>query len=71
MVLRKDVPKDEVCINGRFVYEIKHMPLGDGHARTDAHIDDQSRVGARFCAKGPQEAIGANASPSTAQLRSL
>ena len=46
MVLRKDVPKDEVCINGRFVYTTKHNPPEDGHAKTDAYVD------ARFCAKG-------------------
>ena len=27
------VPKDEVCINGRCVYTIKHKPLKAGHTK--------------------------------------
>ena len=38
MVLRKDVPKDEVGIRGRFVYTIIHKSLKDGHARADAYV---------------------------------
>ena len=35
--LRKDVPKDEVCINGRFVYTTKHKPMEAGHPRTASY----------------------------------
>ena len=31
--LWNDVTNDEVRINGRFVYKIKHMPLKAGHAK--------------------------------------
>ena len=48
----------EVCINGRFVYEIKHKPLKAGHAKTDAYVDNVRRIDARFRAKGPQDALG-------------
>ena len=47
-LVRKDVPKDEVCINGRFVYAIKNKPLKDGHAETDAYIDSPRRLDARL-----------------------
>ena len=70
-VLRMDVPKDECCINGRFFYSARHKPLNDGHARADAYIDDQSWLGARFCVKGFQEAIGGNAYAPTEKLQSL
>ena len=51
MVLKKDGPKDEVGINGRFVYAIKHKPLQAGHAKTEAYIDRQRRPDARFARK--------------------
>ena len=35
-VLRNDVPKDGVCINGMSVYTIKHNTLKAGRAKTDA-----------------------------------
>ena len=53
----KAVPKDEVCINGRFVYATNHKPLTAGHARTDEYIDDIIRLDARSCVKGFPEAI--------------
>ena len=31
--LRKDVRKNEVCINGGLVYTIKHKRLKSGHAK--------------------------------------
>ena len=48
MALRKDPPKDEVCINGRFVYTNKQKPLGDGHTKTDAYVDNRGILDARF-----------------------
>ena len=47
MVLGEDVHNDDVCINGRFVYNIKHKPWESGHAKTEAYIDSRSRLGAR------------------------
>ena len=32
-VLGKDVPNDEVCTSGRFVYTLKRKPLKAGHAK--------------------------------------
>ena len=46
--VEKDVPKDEVCIEGSFVYAVKHTPFKAGHERTDAYTDDQGSLGARF-----------------------
>ena len=65
-----DVPKDELCINGRFAYTINHKSLKSGPVK-QGHIDNQRRLCARFCVKGFQEAIGASASEQTSQLRSL
>ena len=47
-VSSKDVPKAEVCINGRFVYTIKRKQSKAGHTRTNAYIDSQRRLDARF-----------------------
>ena len=58
MVLRAGVPKDEVCINGRFGYTSKHKPLKDGHARADGYIGDQRRLDSSFCVKFHPAAIG-------------
>ena len=33
----EDVPKDEVCINGRFAYTIKRKPLKAGNVQTEAY----------------------------------
>ena len=33
MVMKKDVPKDDVCFNGRFACDIKHNPLNAGHIK--------------------------------------
>ena len=41
MVLKRDVPKGEVCINWRFVCEIKHKPSKDAHVKTDAYIGNR------------------------------
>ena len=70
-VLRNDVPKDGVCINGRFVYAIKHKPLKAVHARSDAYVGGQGRLDARLRAKGSQEAIVENASSPSEKLRRL
>ena len=59
----KDVPKDEACISGRFVYTRKRKTLKSGHARTDAYVDEQRRLDARFCVEGFQEAIGGGIPP--------
>lgn len=53
-VLGKVLPKDEVCINGRFAYTIKRNSLKAGRAKTDAHIDTQRRLDSRFRVKAPQ-----------------
>ena len=66
-VLSKDCHKDEVCINGRFVYAIKYKPLKAGRAKTDAYVDNRRRLESRFCAKCFHEEIDANdASPKNA-----
>ena len=70
-VLGRGVPKDEVCIDGRSVYIIKHKPLKSGHAKTEAYIDSQRRLDARMCVKGLQEEIRTKSPPPTAQLRGL
>ena len=36
--VEKDVPKDEVCSDGRFVYTIMNKPLKDGHEKTGGDI---------------------------------
>ena len=46
--LRKNVSKDEFCIDGRFVYTIKHNPAGAGNARTDAYVDAKRILYSRF-----------------------
>ena len=51
MVLRRDGPTDEVCINGGFFYATKHKPLKAGHARVDAYVDGRGMLDARFCVK--------------------
>ena len=57
--LRKDVPKDDMCINGRLVYTIKHKPMQGGHAKTDAYTDNRRMIDARFSEwKARREAIG-------------
>ena len=47
-MLNKDIHKDEVCINGRFVYTVKRNPLEGGHTRTTDYIDGRRRLDARF-----------------------
>ena len=35
--IRKNVPRDGGCINGRFMYTTKRKPLKAGHTRTEAY----------------------------------
>ena len=76
-VSSKDVPSDGVCIDGMFVYTSKHTPLQSGHSKTDAYVDDQRGLDARFRAKGrsPRRCgrwVGGGDSPApTAKLRIL
>ena len=70
MLLSKYVPRDGVCIDGRFVYTTKQKPSGEGHTKTEAYVDDQRRLDSRSCVKGFQEASGANVHAPTAQLQS-
>ena len=48
MVSKKGVTNDAVCINGRFVYTIKHKPRKTGNTKTEAYIDNQRRLDARL-----------------------
>ena len=66
-----DVHKAEVCIDGMFAYTINHKPLKAGNVKTDACINNQRGLEARFCVKGFQESICTTASCPTAQLQSL
>ena len=50
-VMGEGVPKDEVRINGRFVYTRKHKPLKAGHVKTDAYIENRRRLDSRFARK--------------------
>ena len=54
-----------------FVYTIKHKPLNAGRVKTEAYIDNQRRIDARFVVGGFQESIGPNDSAPEAQLRIL
>ena len=63
MVLRKDVPMDAACSDGRFVYIIKHIHVEAGHTKTDTHIANRRMLDFLSLANGPQEALGANAPP--------
>ena len=47
-VSKKGGPQDEVGIDGRFLHTIKPKPLKAGHAKTDAYIDNQRRLGGHF-----------------------
>ena len=71
VAMETDVPKDAVCINGRFVYTLKHKALKAGRVKTASCIENESLLDARFCEKGFQEAIGANASAPPAQLQCM
>ena len=50
------------------VFAIKHKRSTDGLAKTDAYIDNRSRLDARFCVKGFRGAIDTNSSFPTARL---
>ena len=58
-------------MHGRFACAVKHKSLTAGHVKTEAYIDNQMLLEARFCAKGFQEAAGANSPDPTSQLQSL
>ena len=47
-VLINGAPRDEVRINGRFAYTTEHMPLKEGHAKTEAYVDGRRRRNDRF-----------------------
>ena len=51
-VLIMDVPKDELCIDGRFVYTVMHKLLKAGHVKTEAYMDNQRRSDTRFDVEG-------------------
>ena len=51
---KEDVPKDEVCITGWFVYTMKNEPLQAGRSKTGAYIDHERRLDDRFFANGCQ-----------------
>ena len=65
------VAKEEVCIIGRFVYTMRRKPLKAGRANTEAYIDNERSLDARFCAKVPQEEAVPNSPPHAAKLKSL
>ena len=70
-VTKKDVPRNEVCINGKFAYAIKHKFVDAGHGKTEACIDNERRLDSRFCVKGFREAIGENDAARASQFRGL
>ena len=65
------IPIDESLIEGRFVYTIKNKPLSAGYEKTDAYLDENRKLDARFCVKGFQELVEANAAAPTVQLQSI
>ena len=65
MVTQKDSPKDEVCINGMFVYDMTNKSLKAGHTKTEAYVGVRRRLDSRLRAKAPQEAVRTNASEPT------
>ena len=69
--MEKNGPKDEVRINGRFAYAIKHKPPEAGREKTDAYVDDRRMLDGRFPTNGFREAIGANSPGPKSRLRSL
>ena len=46
----KDAPSDEVCINGMFVYTMKHDSLHARHVKTEAYVDGRRRPDVHSCA---------------------
>ena len=72
-MLRKDVPRDGVCISGMFVYTTKHNSSKACHAKSGSIFGRPTYVRCSFRVKGFQEAAGAcgDASAPTAQLVSL
>ena len=50
-VLRKDTPKDGICLKGRFAYTTKRRPWKARRAKTEAYVDDQRGLYDRFDCK--------------------
>ena len=62
---------DEVCINGSFLYAIKHKHLKSGRAKTEAYIDIRRMLDARFRVDCFQYEIGSNVSSPTSHFQRL
>ena len=60
MVLECAISKDEVCINGKFVYTTQQKAMEACREKSEAYIDSARSLGARFFAEGPQADVGAN-----------
>ena len=57
---------------GTFImYAAKRNPSEAGLTKTEAYVDGPRRLDARFCSKGFQEDVDANAPAPTSQLQSL
>ena len=66
----KDVPKEEACIDGRFVYTINHKHSKSGHTK-QGHIGNRRRLAGRFCVKSPQGEIGEETPPPESTVGGL
>ena len=54
----KDFHKDELRINGMFVYAVRRKHPPSRTYKTDAYLDRRIMLDARFSAKGFQDGIG-------------
>ena len=69
-ILKSEIPKGSVSIDGRFAYNTQSNPLHAGHARTESYRC-RKKADSRFCAQYFLEAAGLNGAAPTAQLKSL
>ena len=53
------------------MYTIKNKPLSAGYGKTGAYLGENRKLDARFCVKGFQELVEANAAAPTVQLQSI
>ena len=66
------IPIGESLTEGRFVYAIKINPFRREYEKTSAYLDENRKLGARFCVEGLQEVVEDNAAAApTVQLQSI
>ena len=70
-VLSREVPRDGVCIDGRFVYAMKHNPLKAAPTKTEAYTDDQRWRDALLGVEVFQESSGGGGFFANSTIKSL